>query len=144
VLGSKTFGVVLLLDVAKAVVAVLVARWLAPANPWWALALPAVVAGHIWPAPLRFQGGRGAGPLLGGCLALNPWFGVAAAVPAAVFSVFTRRRIIITTAAAAGGIACAWWLLPLTPARVAFGLALAMVILAHRTHFMRSIHRSVP
>jgi glycerol-3-phosphate acyltransferase PlsY len=84
VLGPRTGFLVLALDAAKAALAVLLARWLAPADAWHVLALPAVVAGHIWPAPLRFRGGRGAGPLLGGCLALNPLFALAAGAPAAL------------------------------------------------------------
>lgn len=144
VLGARAFVVVLALDAGKAAVAVLIARWLLPENPWSALALPAVVAGHIWPAPLRFQGGRGAGPLLGGSLALNVWFAVAAAVPAAVVAAIVRRRFATTVAAACGGVIAAAWLLPGIPERVAFGLAVALVALAHRSHFVRALQRPVP
>lgn len=144
VLGSWAFAVVLILDAAKAAAAVLIARWLASDNPWHVLALPAVIGGHIWPVTLRFQGGKGAGPLLGGSLALNPWFVVAAGIPALITLAFTRRTFAVTTAAALGGIASAWWLLPATPARTAFALAVGFVILAHRSHFMRSLRRPVP
>lgn len=95
VLGPRAGVAVLALDAAKATLAVLLARWLVPANAWHAFALPAVVAGHIWPAPLRFRGGRGAGPLLGGCLALNPLFALAAAAPAALAAAFTRRSFVL-------------------------------------------------
>jgi acyl phosphate:glycerol-3-phosphate acyltransferase len=144
VLGERAFAVVLLLDAAKAAAAVVLARVLAPADPWHALALPVAVAGHIWPAPLRFRGGRGAGPLLGGCVALNPLFAVAAAVPATVVGLLTRRRLAATVAATAGGIAAAWWLLPSIPERMAFAAAVALVILAHRSYFMRASSRPVP
>ncbi|HVU34328.1 MAG TPA: glycerol-3-phosphate acyltransferase [Opitutaceae bacterium] len=144
VLGGGGFLIVLLLDAGKAVLALALARWLLPDDPWSAVALPAVVAGHIWPAPLRFRGGRGAGPFLGGCLMLNPLFAAAAAIPAAIAATFTRRSLYITTSAAMGGIVCAWWLLPGAPARVAFGVALLFVVLAHRTHFMRALHRPAP
>jgi acyl phosphate:glycerol-3-phosphate acyltransferase len=144
VLGNGGFALVLLLDAAKAAAAVLFARMLLPGDPWSALAMPAAIAGHIWPAPLRFKGGRGAGPLLGGCIVLNPFFALAAAVPAAIAGVVTRRRFVATVAAAAGGIAGAWWLLPSTPDRLAFALALAFVILAHRSYFVRPSRRPVP
>ena len=144
VLGGWAFAVVLLLDAGKTAIAVLVARALLPGNPWHALAMPAAVAGHIWPAQLRFKGGRGAGPLLGGCVALNPWFLVAAAAPAALVAVFVRHTFALTTAAALGGIAAAWWLLPTTPERTAFAAAVALVVLAHRSHFVRAWHRPVP
>jgi glycerol-3-phosphate acyltransferase PlsY len=143
VLGGRAFVIVLLLDAAKAAAAVLIARALVPTNPWHSLALPLAVAGHIWPVTLRFSGGRGAGPLLGGCVALNPLFAVAAAVPAALVAIFVRRTFALTSAAAAGGIACAWWLLPSVEDRTAFAAAVSLVLLAHRTHFAR-IFRSVP
>jgi acyl phosphate:glycerol-3-phosphate acyltransferase len=142
VLGGRGFGLVLVLDVAKAAVAILLSGWLAPAQPWHVLALPAVVAGHIWPVQLGFRGGRGAGPLLGGCIALNPWFVAAAAVPAVVASVFTRRAIFLTLAAAIGSIVSAWWLLPQFEMRLSFALGLAFVVLAHRSHLMRALARS--
>lgn len=144
VLGGWAFGVVLVLDAAKAAAAVLIARWLVSANPWEVLALPAVVAGHIWPAPLKFRGGKGAGPLLGGCIALNPLFLAAAAIPAACVAVITRRRLAITVSAAAGGIIASAWLLPTTPERVAFATAVAFVVLAHRSYFMRRLAHPVP
>lgn len=132
VLGPRLGLLVLALDAAKAALAVLLARWLAPAAAWHVLALPAVVAGHIWPAPLRFRGGRGAGPLLGGCLALHPFFALAAGAPATLALVFTRRSFALALAATFGGIAAAPWLLPGLEARVAFAAAVALVLLAHR------------
>lgn len=144
VLGGWAFAIVLILDAAKAAVAVLAGRWLVPANPWAVLTLPAVIAGHIWPAPLKFRGGKGAGPLLGGSMALNPLFLVAAAIPAACVAAITRRRLAITVSAAAGGIVAAAWLLPTTPERVAFALAVALVVLAHRSYFMRGLAHPVP
>lgn len=144
VLGPRAFVAVLLLDTAKAALAVVLSRWLLHSDPWYALAMPAVVAGHIWPAPLRFRGGRGAAPLLGAAVAFNLLFAVAAAIPAALVAAVTRRKLAITTAAAVGGIAAAFWLLRDQPARVAFGLAIAFVLFAHRSHFARALHRPVP
>lgn len=144
VLGGGGFLAVLILDAGKAVLALAIGRWVLPNNPWSVLALPAVVAGHIWPAPLRFQGGRGAAPLLGGSMMLNPLFAAAAAIPAAIAAAITRRSLYITVAAAAGAIGCAWWLLSDLPQRVAFGLALCFVVLAHRSHFMRALRRTAP
>jgi glycerol-3-phosphate acyltransferase PlsY len=144
VLGPRTGFLVLALDAAKAALAVLLARWLAPADAWHVLALPAVVAGHIWPAPLRFRGGRGAGPLLGGCLALNPLFALAAGAPAALAAVFTRRSFVLAVAATLGGIAAAAWLLPGREARVAFAAAVALVLLAHRDRLPKRDTRPKP
>jgi acyl phosphate:glycerol-3-phosphate acyltransferase len=134
VLGARAGFLVLVLDAAKGALAVLVARWVAPASAWPALALPAVVAGHIWPAPLRFRGGRGAGPLLGGCVALNPFFVLAAGAPAALAAAFTRRTFVLATAATLGGIGAAWWLLPAREPRLAFAAAIVLVLVAHFGH----------
>ncbi len=141
VLGGWAFAVVLLLDAAKAALAVIIARWFVPVGGWASLALPAVVAGHIWPAPLRFKGGRGAGPLLGGCVALNPLFVAAAAGGAALGALIKRRTLVITSAAALAGIAASPWLLATRPDRLAFGLAVVLVLLAHRSHFVRALPR---
>ena len=58
--GKGAAGAVLLLDVLKAALAVLFARWLLPTEPWaHVLAALAVAAGHNWPLFSGFRGGRG-------------------------------------------------------------------------------------
>ncbi len=143
-LGPRLGVFVLALDAAKAAVAVLLAGWLAPAHAWHVLALPAVVAGHIWPATLRFRGGRGAGPLLGGCLALHPLFALAAGIPAALVATVTRRSFALAAAATLGGIGAAAWLLPAREPRVAFAAAVGLVLLAHRDHLTPILRRTPP
>jgi glycerol-3-phosphate acyltransferase PlsY len=142
VLGRRAFALVLALDAAKAAAAVLVSRALAPGDAWHALAVPAVVAGHIWPAPLRFRGGRGAGPLLGGAVALNPWFLAASVGPAILVALVTRRSFAIALAATIGGIVASGWLLPGREERIAFFAAVALVVLAHRSHFSKIVGRA--
>lgn len=144
VLGPPAFAAVLVLDAAKAALAVGLARWLVPTDPWSALALPVVVAGHIWPAPLGFRGGRGAGPLLGGSIALNWLFAVAAAIPAALVALFTRRTFAITTGATLGGIAGAYWLLPVRESLISFALAVALVLFAHRGYLVKTTRTPPP
>jgi acyl phosphate:glycerol-3-phosphate acyltransferase len=141
VLGGKSFALVLALDAAKAAVAIFGARWLAGGDPWSALALPAVVVGHIWPVTLGFRGGRGAGPMLGGCVALNWLFAPVAAIPAAVVYALTRRTFAASAAATAGGVIGAWWLLPGREERIAFCVALGLVVLAHRDHLVKMAAR---
>ncbi|MGO8838377.1 MAG: glycerol-3-phosphate acyltransferase [Limisphaerales bacterium] len=70
-LGKSGFGLTLLGDFAKGSLAVWGAQeW--TNNPHLvALAMLAVVAGHIWPAQLRFRGGKGATTSLGALLVFD-------------------------------------------------------------------------
>ena len=68
VLGWPAFWVTLAGDFAKGVVAVWVARHFTTDYRLVALALIAVVVGHVWPAQLRFHGGKGIATSLGGLL----------------------------------------------------------------------------
>lgn len=70
--GRGAAAVTLAFDALKAVVAVAVGRWLLGADWGGALALAAVIAGHVWPVQLRFRGGKGAASALGGFLWLAP------------------------------------------------------------------------
>lgn len=64
-------------DILKAVVAVLVVRWLFPGDVLFqVLAGTATVVGHIFPVFFRFRGGKGVASLIGMTLALNPWVGL--------------------------------------------------------------------
>jgi acyl phosphate:glycerol-3-phosphate acyltransferase len=72
--GAKGLGIAtLLLDMAKAYVAVKIAQHLAPGN--YDLAVVAAVAailGHVFPIWLGFRGGKGVASALGVFLALSP------------------------------------------------------------------------
>ncbi len=137
ILGERAFGVVLLLDASKGAAAVLGARWLAPSHPWAALALPAVIAGHIWPVWLRFRGGRGGGPRRGGCRGIA-WRLAAGAVRAGLLvGGLARRRFVAGATAVAASLIALWWLLPGTPARVSYLTGTALVLLAHRDYLRK-------
>lgn len=59
-MGTGAAAVAFLMDAAKAVVAIVVARWILPHEPWsHVLAAMAVMAGHNWPVFAGFRGGRG-------------------------------------------------------------------------------------
>ena len=59
VLGKTGFGLTVLGDFGKGALAVWGARHWTHDHQLAALAMLAVVAGHIWPAQLRFRGGKG-------------------------------------------------------------------------------------
>ena len=71
VLGWRGFVLTLAGDFAKGALAVWGAAQLSPEEPVVTLALLAVVAGHIWPAQLRFRGGKGLATSLGGLVAYD-------------------------------------------------------------------------
>lgn len=73
--GSKGLGIAtLLLDLGKAWLAVVIAKYLAPGNFDLAM-VAAVIAilGHVFPVWLGFKGGKGVASGLGVFLALVPW-----------------------------------------------------------------------
>jgi len=109
-LGSKAFALTFILDLAKGALAVLIARLWAPAP--WAVpgALVLVVVGHVWPVQLRFQGGRGISPAVGGLLALSLPLTALTALPLlvgwAVARSFKRGGMLAVVV----GPLLAWWL----------------------------------
>ncbi|HZO83868.1 MAG TPA: glycerol-3-phosphate acyltransferase, partial [Verrucomicrobiae bacterium] len=59
VLGPTAFCITLLMDVAKGVIAVGMANYAGLGSDAVVACILAVVAGHNWPAQLRFHGGKG-------------------------------------------------------------------------------------
>lgn len=71
-LGKKASAAVLVLDVAKGVLPVLVAKSLG-LSPWWVAATAvAAVAGHCWSPFIGFKGGKGMATGAGVTIALLP------------------------------------------------------------------------
>jgi acyl phosphate:glycerol-3-phosphate acyltransferase len=99
--GAKGLGIAtLLLDMAKAYVAVKIAQHLAPGN--YDLAVVAAVAailGHVFPIWLGFRGGKGVASALGVFLALTP---ISAACTFAVFLVIVLVTRYVSLASIVG------------------------------------------
>jgi acyl phosphate:glycerol-3-phosphate acyltransferase len=139
VLGRTAFALTMAADLAKGAAAVGLARGLG-ADAWVvALALLAVVAGHIWPLQLRLHGGKGVATALGGLLAFDPILLLCMLLLFAVLFVFLRR------VSRSGVIACL--LTPLLfiplktpPLRVAALVVLAvLIIVAHRKNILHAL-----
>jgi acyl phosphate:glycerol-3-phosphate acyltransferase len=90
-------------DVGKGAAAVAIAAAIAG---WTAAAagLPAVVLGHVAPVQLRFRGGRGLGPAVGGLAVLDWRVALAGLAVAAVCAAATRA---LTASGLAGAAAAA-------------------------------------
>ncbi len=139
--GAKGLGVAtLLLDLLKAYAAVLVARHLAPAN--YDLAVGAAVAavlGHVFPAWLRFRGGKGVASALGVFLALVPMAALVALVVFVIVVVLSRYVSLASITAAAvmpvAGIALAPERSPVVV--VGFLFLSALIIAKHHANIRR-------
>ena len=71
VLGPTGFCITLLMDVAKGVIAVEMANYAGLGSDAIVACILAVVAGHNWPAQLRFHGGKGVATSVGALLAFD-------------------------------------------------------------------------
>ena len=139
--GAKGLGVAtLLLDLLKAYAAVLVARHLAPAN--YDLAVGAAVAavlGHVFPAWLRFRGGKGVASALGVFLALVPLAALVALAVFVIVVVLSRYVSLASITAAAvmpvAGIALAPERSPVVV--VGFLFLSALIIAKHHANIRR-------
>lgn len=81
---------VAILDPLKAVVAILIARYVTHSDWTEALAALAAVAGHNWPVYLGFKGGRGVGPTVGALLVFDPLIAVISGLSGVGIAVSSR------------------------------------------------------
>ena len=99
ILGKPGFIITLLGDALKGVLAVALARKFEIADPAVSLVLVAVIAGHIWPLPLQFRGGRGIATATGAYLAYDPYLVLLLLGITIVLMVFRRGFILSGLAA---------------------------------------------
>ncbi len=96
-LGWKAGALVCLHDVGKAVLSVLLMKWLFPAVPLIGfVAGVACVLGHMFPFYLKFRGGKGFASYLGMVLALNWKFALALLVAVALLTLITDYIVVGT------------------------------------------------
>jgi len=95
-LGARAAALVFVLDVAKGVAAVLLARALFDGDPLveWAAAVAgfAAIIGHNWSAFIGFTGGRGVATSGGALGAMSPW-SVAIVAPIVVGVIWRSRYV---------------------------------------------------
>ena len=103
--GVTAAAVVLLLDMGKAVAAVVIARLLFDSGGVEAAAALAVIFGHNWPVFIGFRGGRGTASGWGGLLILSPIAGLIATVIGVSLVGLTRYVSLGSITAAALGSA---------------------------------------
>ncbi|HEX4644233.1 MAG TPA: glycerol-3-phosphate acyltransferase [Verrucomicrobiae bacterium] len=139
VLGVGGFILTLLADFAKGMLAVWLAAHYLADERLAALAMLAVVTGHIWPAQLGFHGGKGVATALGAMLVYDPRMALIFAGLAAGALILTRRGVLSGLAAFA--------FLPLAalfrdqgPFSVTpYSLLAGMILFAHRKNLAEEI-----
>ena len=119
-LGLRAAVLVFLLDVAKGVVAVALARFLFAGDPMveWAAAVAgfAAIVGHNWSVFMRFTGGRGVATSAGALGAMSPWT-ILLLAPVVVGVIWRSRYVSL------GSITGALLAPVITAALLAFGAA---------------------
>lgn len=153
VLGWPGFLLTLMGDFAKGALAVWAARHFTKDDRLVALALLAVVIGHIWPAQLRFRGGKGISTSLGGVLMLSAPLALAFVFLFAAGFALLRKTVLpgLFAFACLPLVSMYWASDPValtTPGRtVALGILAGLILLAHRRnlaaelpHFLERRH----
>ena len=143
--GKWVGAAVLVLDALKALLPVLLAQALLPADlPLHALVGGAAVVGHVFPVYLRFQGGKGVASGLGALLALTP---LAALGGVALFLICLAlfRVVSLGSLLGAGATLALTLALGYPPPSVLAAAGITLLIaVRHRGNIERLRHRREP
>jgi glycerol-3-phosphate acyltransferase PlsY len=141
--GGKKLGVlVILLDAAKAIVPILVARAVLPPSPaterWVVAVAIAAFVGHLFPVWLGFRGGKGVATAFGIFAVLAPAAALAAAVGYAIAYGATRISSVGSLSGTAACVAAAFVIYgparPVSWAALVLGL---LIVFRHRANIRR-------
>ncbi len=138
ILGKTGFFITFFGDLAKGVLAVLLARVLSQNDPLaTGAAILGALAGHLWPAQLGFRGGKGVSTGLGAVL----MFDYRLAVPLAAAAVVGYLVARMSVPAGMFMFAClppsSWWFRHDVRVVAILAVACAMIITAHRSNLAR-------
>lgn len=131
----------LLLDLLKALVAVLLVRAYWPGHE--ALAALGAILGHCFPVWLRFKGGKGVASMMGASLALAWPIGATYAVTWLGLLAITRISSLAGMTAAVVAPFAAWWLGHSDYAAVLAFIAVLVLVL-HRANIQRLLAGTEP
>lgn len=143
-LGKPGFVFTFLGDAIKGLIAVALARQFELSPPAVSLVLVAVIAGHIWPIPLQFKGGRGIATAIGAFIGYDLQLALILLIMTVVLMVFRRGFTI-------SGLA-AFLLMPIVtyaldmPGHTTAALAGSSIIIlfAHRERIRKAIEEAMP
>ena len=140
--GKKAAAAMTLIgDTAKGAVAVLLARWLAPAlglsGPVIAAVAVAAFLGHLYPVYFGFKGGKGVATAFGILLALDTGLALAAFVAFVSVALITRYVSLASVLAAVTAVAASPWLLGWGPVSLGVAIMAGLIIWRHRANLQR-------
>ncbi len=138
-LGRPGFVVTFAADFAKGVLAVWATLHFTGNSHLAALAMLAVVAGHVWPAQLHLRGGKGVATSLGALLAFDFQLAAAFVVLFLGAAAVTRKMILPGLFAYAGLPLVSLWLTPDRFQAMSLLILAAMILFAHRTNVVEEI-----
>ena len=134
VLGRGGFAVTLLIDAGKGALATWIGMQVQPQPLATILAMVAVIVGHIWPAQLRFRGGKGAATALGIMIVFDPVATGVLLLLGAVVLLVTRQFTISGLAAIALTPVVAAWRGHTSTEIVALVIMAVLILYAHRSN----------
>jgi glycerol-3-phosphate acyltransferase PlsY len=138
-LGRTGFMLTTAGDFIKGALAVWLAHEFSHDDFSTALALPAVVAGHLWPVQLKFRGGKGVITSLGALLVFDYRLALTFAVSFGIIFVFTRRTLLPAMFAFLCLPAAGWFFAQSNPAIAAIAVLSFAVIFAHRRNLAEAL-----
>jgi glycerol-3-phosphate acyltransferase PlsY len=94
ILGKSGFWLTVVGDFFKGVLAVCLARQMANDDFCTAVAVTAVVAGHLWPAQLKFHGGKGVTTSFGALVTFDYRLAFTIAALFVAAFIFTRKSLL--------------------------------------------------
>jgi glycerol-3-phosphate acyltransferase PlsY len=139
VLGRWGFVLTVLGDFGKGVLAVWAAWHFTNSELLAALAMLCVVAGHVWPAQLRFRGGKGVATSLGALLILDWQLAVTYAAVFAAGLALIRRTVLPGLFAYVCLPLASYWLDRDGLKAIVIGALGLIVLLAHRKNLVAEI-----
>ncbi len=135
--GARRAALVMILDVAKGVLAVAIAQFANAGSATIAATGAAAVLGHVYPVWLRFHGGKGVAVAVGVFAMLAP---LATVIVIALFLLVVRvtRFISLGSVAATVALPPAAWLTGAPPIVVVTAMATAsLIVFRHRGNISR-------
>lgn len=98
-----------ILDMLKAIIPMLIARWMWPDSSFDLIVALGVVIGHNWPVYYRFHGGRGESAIYGSMLITDPLAPIVGNVAAMVLGFATGSLHVLRWSGMALMIPWVWW-----------------------------------